>query len=125
METFGAGESLPGLIDQQAAIGKELRGLIDTRFESSRVFSRMLRKSLQAIEDAVKRLEERKSSVLDQFEGIAEFNAELENLADKEESVPSKELALLRLDLGIIGGVEARSGNVSSRDRIRLAASRT
>ena len=86
---LSARESLPGLIDQQAAIGKELRGLIDKRFESSPVFSRMLRQSLQAMEDAVKRLEERKSSVLDQFEGIAEFNAELENLADKE-SVPSR-----------------------------------
>jgi len=92
-----AKESLPALIDQQSSIAKEVRGLIDKRFSSAPVFSRMLRQSAVAMEDAVKRLELRKEDVLDQIEGIADFNPELEKEADQ--GIRSRqELALKRLD---------------------------
>jgi hypothetical protein len=92
-----AKETLPALIDQQTGLTKEIRSLAEKRFAAEPVFGRLLRQAAEALDDAVKHLEQRKEDVLDQLEGIAKFNSEIEErchavIRDRQE------LALRRLD---------------------------
>ncbi len=92
-----AKQSLPGLIKQQEAIAAEVRLLIDKRFASVPVFSRMLRQAAEAMDQAVVQLRARENAVIDQLEGISNFSKELEEAADGRVR-GRQELALKRLD---------------------------
>jgi DNA repair exonuclease SbcCD ATPase subunit len=92
-----AKQSLPGLINQQKTLAEEVRLLIDKRFSTVPVFSRMLRQSAEAMDQAVVQLLARESDVIDQLEGISNFSSELEEAAHGR--IRSRqELALKRLD---------------------------
>lgn len=92
-----ARNSLAGLIEHQRGLTAELRGLIEARFKDDVVFARMLGHSAEAMDAAVKRLNQRQEDVLDQLEGIGAFDAELEAQADRMVR-RWQELALNRLD---------------------------
>jgi hypothetical protein len=92
-----AKQSLPGLINQQKTLAEETRLLIDKRFTGAPVFSRMLRQSAAAMDQAVAQLRERSVSVVDQLEGISDFSNDLEDAAHRRIRV-RQELALKRLD---------------------------
>ena len=89
--------TLPGLIEQQNNLAKEVRGLIPKRFDSVPVFARMLRQSAEAMEDAGERFKKHSQDVLDQIEGFAAFDQELEKQSDRAIRL-KQEIALKRLD---------------------------
>jgi len=90
-------KSLPGLVDQQTSLAKEVRTLSEKRFESAPVFTRMLKQAAEAMDLAVKQLNARKDDVIDQLEGLARFDANLEEKADAATKA-AQALALKRLD---------------------------
>jgi chromosome segregation ATPase len=84
--------SLNDLREQQQTLAKDVRTLIEKKFENAAVFGRMLRQSADAMDLAAKRMDSRLESA-----ELGPFDQELEDIADTGIQSQQK-LAIKRLD---------------------------
>jgi len=90
--------SLPGLIESQGGLAIETRRLLETRFKGELVSAALLNQAASSMEGATKRLQERKEDVLDQLDGLVQYDAMIEN-AHQTRIIAEQDRALRRLDL--------------------------